>query len=82
MGSHNTPRSKWVWTRRMGGVKMAHNTIKIDFYTDRDLSEDEAYELLTDAMFKVEEPVIRGIEKFDVTNVSAQFDNKSISMSV
>jgi len=61
---------------------MAHNTIKIDFYTDRDLSEDEAYELLTDAMFKVEEPVIRGIEKFDVTNVSAQFDNKSISMSV
>ena len=61
---------------------MAHNTISITFYTDRDLSEDEAYELLTDAMQQVKEPVIRGIEKFDVTDVTGEFDNKSISMSV
>jgi hypothetical protein len=82
MGSHNTPRSKWVWTRRMGGVKMAHNTIKIDFYTDRDLSNDEAYDLLIDAMQQVDKPMVRGLEKFEVTNVTAEFDNKSISMSV
>ena len=61
---------------------MAHNTIKIDFYTDRDLSNDEAYDLLIDAMQQVDKPMVRGLEKFDVTNVSAQFDNKSISMSV
>jgi len=60
---------------------MAHNTIKIDFYTDRDLSEDEAYDLLFDAMQQVKEPMMRGVDKFDVTDVSGQFDNKSISMS-
>lgn len=61
---------------------MAHNTIKIDFYTDRDLSNDEAYDLLIDAMQKIENPMIRGIEKFEVTDVTSEFDNKSISMSV
>lgn len=61
---------------------MAHNTIKIDFYTDRDLSNDEAYDLLIDAMQQVDKPMVRGLEKFEVTNVTAEFDNKSISMSV
>ena len=60
---------------------MAHNTISITFYTDRDLSEDEAYDLLFDAMQQVKEPMMRGVDKFDVTDVSGQFDNKSISMS-
>lgn len=58
------------------------NQITIKFSTDRELTEDEAYELVTDLMFHVENPTIRGIKKYETSDVTGNFDNINVAMYV
>lgn len=58
------------------------NQITIKFSTDRRLTEDQAYELITDLMFQVKNPIIRGIDKYKTSDVNGNFDNIFIDMYV